>query len=102
MQLRINEQNYPLTPIVFAVTEEIAIERVKSRDGQYRWAVRRNGECLSRKLEWDYEPFPSSRTDEWLRLNRFDSVEEAHALAVRAIEKERMGLNPDAGAAECP
>lgn len=46
--------------------------------GQPQWAVRGNGLCLSRSLEWDREPLPSSslRTVEWYRQHRFTSPEE--------------------------
>ena len=46
--------------------------------GNEQWAVRSNGMCLSRSLEWDREPMPSSslRTVEWYRQHRFTSPEE--------------------------
>lgn len=37
-----------------------------------RWAVRHLSQCLSRDGEWDYEPLPSSREDDWLAAHRFD------------------------------
>lgn len=48
--------------------------------GQPQWAVRGNGVCLSRALEWDREPLPSSslRTVEWYHQHRFLSDEEAY------------------------
>lgn len=48
--------------------------------GKGRWAVRRASECLSRNGEWEWEPQPSSRTDEWLTEFRFTS----HTDAIRA------------------
>jgi hypothetical protein len=50
------------------------------RSGQ-SWAVRSNGMCLSRSLEWDHEPRPSSslRTAEWYYQHRWDSAEEAYS-----------------------
>lgn len=44
--------------------------------GDGRWSVCWLSSCLSRDGEWDYEPQPSSRTDEWLDAHRF-SKEEA-------------------------
>lgn len=46
--------------------------------GQPQWAVRNNGLCLSRALDWDRDPLPSSslRTVEWYRQHRFTSPEE--------------------------
>lgn len=48
--------------------------------GGDRWAVLRGGECLGRDGDWDYEPLPSSREEDWLATHRF-SEEEALALA---------------------
>jgi hypothetical protein len=48
-----------------------------------RWAVRLRSSCLSVDGDWDYEPLPSSREDEWLDRHRFD-LETALRLAVEA------------------
>ncbi|WP_250029922.1 hypothetical protein [Paractinoplanes maris] len=40
--------------------------------GDGRWAVRSGPFCFGADGEWDYEPSPSSRTDEWLDTHRFD------------------------------
>ena len=48
----------------------------------YSWAVRAGGNlCLSKALEWDHEPMPSSsrRTVEWYHKHRYASPEEAYA-----------------------
>lgn len=42
--------------------------------GEGRWAVTRFGECLGADGTWDYEPNPSSRTEEWLATHRFDEA----------------------------
>jgi hypothetical protein len=39
---------------------------------QSRYAVTRMGFCLGTDGQWDHEPIPSSRTDEWLATHRFD------------------------------
>jgi hypothetical protein len=59
--------------------------------GKGKWAVTYGGMCLGRNGEWDYEPMPSSRTDEWIAANRFDSPEEAE----RAFKdhKPRLRIN---------
>lgn len=51
--------------------------------GQDTWAVKRWSDCLGRDGEWDYEPNPSSRTDEWIKDHRFP-LAEALELAKRA------------------
>lgn len=46
-----------------------------------RWAVTRSvRRCLSADGEWDYEPSPSNREDDWLETHRFD-LETALRLA---------------------
>lgn len=35
------------------------------------WAVLHHGYCLGADGEWDYEPRPSSREDDWLETHRF-------------------------------
>jgi len=42
------------------------------------WAIRKSSLCLSKKTkEWEYEPMPSSRDDEYYEEFRFSSLEEA-------------------------
>lgn len=53
-----------------------------------RWAVRYHGDCLSTSGEWDDEPMPSSRTEEWLATHRFplaEALRMAHAQAEQII-----------------
>lgn len=51
------------------------------RRGPGAWAVvRPSGFVLSREGTWDFEPQPSSRTDEWIAANRF-RYHEAFLLA---------------------
>jgi hypothetical protein len=53
-----------------------------------RWAVRRLGFCLNVDGDsWDYEPLPSSRSDEWLEAYRFDTFAEALAAAQEVAPK---------------
>lgn len=41
--------------------------------GRDRWAVRLRGKrCLGSDGEWDWEPIPSERSDEWLAAHHFD------------------------------
>jgi hypothetical protein len=49
--------------------------------GMGRWAVLGSaGRCLSAGGEWDWEPRPSSRDDDWLAGHRF-ALDDALALA---------------------
>ena len=48
--------------------------------GDDRWAIFNGASCLNRLGEWEYEPLPSSRTDEYLERNRY-SLDEAMTVA---------------------
>jgi hypothetical protein len=53
-----------------------------------RWAVRWMGRCLAVDgKHWDWEPLPSSRSDEWLEEYRFDTFDAALAAAQEAAPK---------------
>lgn len=52
--------------------------------GHGRWAVRVLGRCLSKSGEWEYEPSPSNREDDWLDTVRWDNAEDAIAAALAA------------------
>lgn len=52
--------------------------------GRGTWSVSRHNQCLGSNGLWDWEPIPSSRTDEWLAIYRFTDVEEALSLAREA------------------
>lgn len=58
----------------------IAVERTHHTG---TWAIRWMNRCLGSDGEWDYEPLPSSREDDWLATHRFD-LETALRLAVEA------------------
>ena len=59
-----------------------------------RWAVTcgtaftEHDQVLGRDGEFDYQPRPSSRTDEWLREHRFETRDEAFAAADTALRGE--------------
>ena len=47
------------------------------------FAVRKNGLCLNKDSEFEYEPLPSNRDDEFYERCRFVGIEEAQ----KAYEK---------------
>lgn len=58
--------------------------------GMGRWAVVRGvRQCLGADGEWDYEPSPSNREDDWLDAHRFD-LETALRLAREQAPKVRI------------
>lgn len=66
-------------------TYAIEVER-KSPD---RWAVLHHRFALGTDGDWDYEPLPSERTDEWKATHRFD-LDTALELAKAAAPNVRV------------
>lgn len=54
-----------------------------------KFAIRKLGYCLNKNCEWQYESLPSSRTEEFLSMCRFDSFEEAVELAKKSLAIEK-------------
>lgn len=50
------------------------------------WKVERRGFVLAKDGEWEYEPNPSSRDDEFYARCRFDTFEEAWKAALDALD----------------
>src|SRR6185503_10161215 len=61
----------------FELDSNITVCRRRQRGGSIMWAVRRAGFCLAKDGEWEWEPLPSSRDEEFLSRCRFFSYEEA-------------------------
>lgn len=73
---------YRIGPIALGA---VKIEEVGQIEGPSLWAVRQNGNCLNKQGEWEWEPMPSGRDDEFLARCRFASASEARA-AITAKE----------------
>lgn len=59
---------------------------LESRHPDKNWWVVADGRVvLGKDLQWDYEPLPSNRTDEWLENFRYD-LETAKQLAEKFFE----------------
>ena len=54
----------------------VTIDRVQGFNGIV-YAIRQAGACMDANGEWEFEPMPSSRTDEWLKQFRFGTWEAA-------------------------
>lgn len=55
----------------------------------YMWKVLSgNGAVLGKDGDWEYEPIPSSRDEEFYARCRFDTYEEAEAAALKALKEE--------------
>lgn len=58
---------------------DVRLEEAPQRDGSSLWAVRHLGNCMNTSGEFEYEPMPSSRDDEFIARNRWPSAEAAYA-----------------------
>jgi hypothetical protein len=67
--------------------DEVKVQRSRQLDGSEKWAVRKLGECLNKQGEWEWEPMPSSRDDEFIARCRFDSAQEAIDAARRVAKQ---------------
>lgn len=83
--------NVRITEVTVSAVPEDSINhslyavRVAWRGGE-TYAVMNNGYCLGTDGEWDYEPLPSSREDDWLASHRFD-YDTAYRLAIDVAPK---------------
>lgn len=89
---------------------EMRVTEIISDNKEYRMCLRdlRRGveQCwgifniigwrLSRKMKWDYEPLPSSRTDAWIKSHSFTEDE-----AKKILEKYDSGELKDVEEIKC-
>jgi len=45
--------------------------------GDTGWTITQGGNCLNKDGKWEYEPMPSSRTEEFIKRTRFKDEHEA-------------------------
>lgn len=64
--------------------DAVRVEAAQQMYGPDLWAVRRHGNCLNKQGEWEWEPMPSSRDDEFMARCRFASAQEAIDAAMAA------------------
>jgi hypothetical protein len=58
------------------------------------WAIVDNGWVLNHDGHWEFEPMPSSRSEEFFRRTRWSSLQEAIAFAQTHIQRYPMGTKP--------
>lgn len=56
--------------------------------GPEHWAVMRNGNCLAKNGEWEWEPSPSQRYGDFIERCRYETVEEALETYLKYKDKE--------------
>jgi len=84
------EARYPagFEPVEFLVGEAMWVKAAYQRGGARKWKIARGfDEVLNKQGQWEDEPIPSSRTDDFLARCRFDSLEEC-AAAIRAMKEQ--------------
>ena len=55
----------------------VKIEAAKQMDGRVLWAIRHFGSVMNLDGEWEFEPLPSSRDDEFIARCRHATPQEA-------------------------
>lgn len=69
-------------------SHEVYVSERRQRDGSVRYAVERDGWVANARRQWEYEPLPSSREDDFIERTRFATWEDAAAVA------QHMAANP--------
>jgi hypothetical protein len=59
------------------------------------WAIVGDGHCLAHDGEWEYEPFPSSRTEEFFERCRWATAIEALAFVKEHLRRYPTGYKED-------
>jgi hypothetical protein len=71
-------QAAPCLPVCsYDAGDDVRIEAAQQRDGSVLWAIRRSRSVLNKEGEWEYEPMPSSRDEEFFARCRYASATEA-------------------------
>jgi len=69
----------------------VTLDRVYQLPGiPDKWAIRDSGCCLNKDGEWEYEPIPSSRDDDFMRRCRFSTMDEALSIYILKDVKSRF------------
>lgn len=85
MTLEEEMKEFGIRPIAYSM--EGSSIRIEDR-GAGAWAITNGGSCLNRDYQWEHEPLPSSRTQEFFERCRFGKSEAIH----RAIEAKKRNL----------
>lgn len=82
-----------MIPIKYAIEYEWVtfVSARRQKDGTLKWVVEEIGTVMDKNTgKFEYEPMPSSRTDEFKERTRFDSAEEAHRTYKRFYPKDNL------------
>ena len=67
---------------------DVFINKMAQMDGSIKWSVKTGPCVLTKEGCLEYEPIPSSRTEEYLERARFDSKDEAYQSWLEYIKSE--------------
>ena len=77
LDYEVDRTDFPGMQIKFRRVESPFYEGVK-------WAAKWLGRCMNKDGEWEHEPTPSARDNDFFQRCRFDSLEEVYELAIKA------------------
>ena len=66
---------------------DVIVERCRQRNGEFLWKVDAEAMCLNKSGEWEYEPLPSSRDDDFMARCRFATADKAIEAARKALKE---------------
>jgi len=67
----------------------VKIESRDQIDGSRLWVLKMHEWVLGKDGEFHYEPLPSSRTDKFIQLTRFESPDECHDCWVKNVNEPK-------------
>ena len=76
--------------------DPVCIEQARGYKG-IRFAIRQVGACMDENGNWEYEPTPSSRSDEWLDRFRFGTWDAAARVVIRHCPDGLGRFSPTGG-----
>lgn len=56
--------------------------------GETGWAIIQRGTCLNKEGKWEFEPMPSSRTEEFFQRTRFKDEQEAFEFFEKVVKED--------------
>jgi hypothetical protein len=67
----------------------VVIEASEQNDGTRKWVLKMDGYVMSQYACFVCEPLPSERSDEFIKITRFNSIEECYLFWVNHIKEKR-------------
>lgn len=67
----------------FDAGKGVTIEAAPQQDGSKEWKICHMRNVMGRDGEWEWEPSPSNRDDEFMARCRFETAEEAFSVLAR-------------------